>query len=325
MRYSHTHFVVLALLGLTLAACTEDATTQPSTPEVSEPSALAATATSGQWVTRADMPNSGRLGLATAMIPNSSGQSVLYAIGGKTATGGSLSRVQAYNVATNSWSWKSSMPIPVYMSNGAGVINGKIYISGGFTSYSGLNYSFYRYDPATNTWTRRSDPPGTSYGGVTGVINNKLYVATQCEQEDCFEYGRFLYRYDPATDQWTTLAPPPPYEVGLHAGGTIGGRLYVTGGGNKVAVYDPATDHWTLRTTSNQVESVNAGTTFGAKLYVFGTTTSVYDTATNAWTKLASPPSYRSGRSATRVVLNGKARIELVGGASPGNNLAFIP
>jgi len=317
------------MLGLSLAACNEDAITEPSTTEVSDQSALAGTATAGQWVTRADMPSTTRTDLATAMVPTSTGQSILYAIGGRTSTGASLSRVQAYNVATNSWSWKASMPVPVYRSNGAEVIYRKIYISGGFTSYNGLNFGLYMYNPGTNTWTRKSDPPGTSYGGVTGVIDKKLYVATQCELEICepvsTAYGRFLYRYDPLTDQWTTLAPPPRYEVGLKAGGTIGGKLYVTGGGNKVAVYDPATNQWTLKTTVNQVESVDAGATLGAKLYVFGSTTNVYDPATNAWTTLAPPPSPRSRTSATRVVLNGKARIEVVGGASPGNNLAFIP
>ena len=331
MTYSHTHRLrlLLTLLGLTLAGCKDDTLTEPTTPEISDQGALAVTATAGQWVTRADMSSTTRTDLATAMVPNSAGQSILYAIGGRTSTGGSLSRVQAYNVATNTWSWKTSMPVPLFASNGAGVIGGKIYISGGFTSPWALNFGFYMYNPATNRWTKKSDPPGTSYDGVTGVINNKLYVATQCYQEDCepvsTAIGRFLYRYDPGTDQWTTLAPPPPYEVGLNAGGTIGGKLYVTSGGNKVAVYDPATDQWTLKTTANQAEPIEAGTTLGGKLYGFGTTTNVYNPATNAWTKLAPPPTFRSRRSATRVVLNGRARIQVVGGASPGNNLAFIP
>jgi hypothetical protein len=51
MRYSHTTGIVLAMLGLALAACNEDATTQPSTTEVSDQSALAVTAAAGQWVT----------------------------------------------------------------------------------------------------------------------------------------------------------------------------------------------------------------------------------------------------------------------------------
>ena len=72
-----------------------------------------------------------RWGLAVADVPNAAGQSILYAIGGQTATGTPLGRVQAYNVATNTWTWKASLPLPLSETNGAGVINGKIYISAG--------------------------------------------------------------------------------------------------------------------------------------------------------------------------------------------------
>jgi hypothetical protein len=36
-------------------------------------------------------------------------------------------------------------------------------------------------------------------------------------------------------------------------------------------------------------------------------------------------PTLRLGIAATRVVLNGKARIEVVGGPKPGNNLQYLP
>jgi hypothetical protein len=54
-------------------------------------------------------------------------------------------------------------------------------------------------------------------------------------------------------------------------------------------------------------------------------TTSVYDPATNAWTNRAPMPTMRSRFSASRVVLNGMARIEVVGGSRPGNNLQYMP
>ncbi|MFL5449949.1 MAG: Kelch repeat-containing protein [Gemmatimonadales bacterium] len=324
MRYSHTPRIVFAMLGLVLAACNEDAT-QPSTTEISDQSALAVTATAGQWVTRADMPSGTRRDLATAIVANSAGQSILYAMGGKTPTGSSLSRLLAYNVATNSWSWKNPMPTPFYLSNGAGVISKKIYISGGISNTHGLNLGFFVYNPATNAWAQKADPPGTSYGGVTGVINNKLYVATYCTSDDCEgPIGYFLWRYDPATDQWATLATPPEGVRATSTGGTIGGKLYVVRG-DKIGVYDPASDQWTVKTTGTDVGMPPAAT-LGAKLYAFGpSATYAYDPATNAWTKLAAIPDYRAGMAASRVALNGRARVEVVGGPRPGNNKAFIP
>ena len=43
-----------------------------------------------------------------------------------------LAKVTAYNVATNTWTDRRPLPVPLAWSNGAGVINGKIYVSGGF-------------------------------------------------------------------------------------------------------------------------------------------------------------------------------------------------
>jgi hypothetical protein len=42
------------------------------------------------------------------------------------------------------------------------------------------------YDPATNKWTRKRDMPAYTWGGITGVINNKLYVLTCTVGEDCY-------------------------------------------------------------------------------------------------------------------------------------------
>jgi N-acetylneuraminic acid mutarotase len=53
--------------------------------------------------------------------------------------------------------------------------------------------------------------------------------------------------------------------------------------------------------------------------------TSVYNTATNSWSTKASLPSARTAIAGSRVVLNGQQRIEVVGGARPGNNVAYIP
>ena len=43
----------------------------------------------------------------------------------------------AYNVATNTWTFRHRLPKPLAGSNGAGVINGKIYVSGGYSDYGG--------------------------------------------------------------------------------------------------------------------------------------------------------------------------------------------
>lgn len=339
MIYRFTRPVTLALTGLAIISCNYSTAPNPAVEEVASGANLDA-AVSNTWITRANMPSTERWAgtVAAAAVPNSAGQWVVYIIGGRSlASGATLGKVQAYNVATNTWSYKASAPAAFALSNGTGVINGKIYVSGGLVGGGGRNRilkTLFRYDPATDTWTRKRDMPNTTAGGVTGVIKNQLYVLTDCDAEECehFEPAAF-YRYDPTTDQWTSL-PLPPSELGWSIAGTIGGKFYVTDG-SRVGVFDPATNGWTLKTPAGQVSSIAEGVALQAKLYALSvglrnpdgtlpTRINVYDPATNAWTSRA-PVNLKQVSAMTRVQQDGSPRIEMVGGARPGNNLQYIP
>jgi hypothetical protein len=319
--------IALTLFVLVSASCGEN--TAPAPPEAREPLATAPVlaAASNRWVTRADMPSTERSGLDGAVVTNAAGQSIFYAIGGRSLTGGSLSKVQAYNAASNTWSFKASLPVPLYGTNGTGVIGGKIYISGGLRSPRWYQSELYRYDPATNTWAERREMPNSGSGGVTGVIRDKLYVLTSCNDEDnCYPASgnAFFYRYDPATDEWAVLPTPP--SAGRGAAGVIGGRFYVAGDRGQLLVYDPVINRWATRAPTP--EALNGpAVTLRAKLYVLGSdSTRVYDPATDAWTSTAPPMPARSGAVAVgKVLVNGQPRIEVVGGRRPGNNLAYLP
>jgi hypothetical protein len=330
-----------ALLLVALGCDDADSPTEPTlatSPDAAPQFAVA----SNTWTSRRDMPQE-RFYVAAATVPNAAGQSILYAIGGRTSSPfGSLSRVQAYNVATNTWTYKAPLPAPLRAMNGAGVINGKIYVAGGITGgEKGYSDALYVYDPAANAWTEKRRMPTFGFNGFTGVIQNKLYLVTHCTDFDwCAFPGRWLLRYDPVTDSWTELATPPRNaENGV--GGTIGNKFYVGAvfdQPNVLDVYDPATNTWSRRTTNLAVRLGAASTVLGAKLYMIGgsrcnsdgscttvRTTSVYDPGTNRWTNLAPLPRTRPGASAARVFLGGRARIELVGGSLPGNNLQYTP
>jgi N-acetylneuraminic acid mutarotase len=327
--------VALVLTCMTLASC-NDTTTEPDKTGSLSPSVPSFAVAPNSWIKRADMPTD-RWALATAVVPNAAGQSILYAVGGNNGTGGSLGKVQAYNVATNTWTTKAQLPVPSYWTNGIGVIRGKLYISGGFSS-NNIRAVLYMYDPATNTWTRKRDMPNTTFRGVTGVINDKLYVLTGCDQENCeFIEPLAFYRYDPATDLWTTLPKPASrHEWGM--GAVINGKFYVTGTTAQLDVYDPATNQWSTRAPMPRPRWKAAGVHLGGRLWVIGgnqrnpdgtvttvRTTSVYDPGTNTWSTRAPLPTPGYDLAASRVVFNGQPRIELVGGARPGNNLQYIP
>jgi N-acetylneuraminic acid mutarotase len=361
MRYRLLLPSLLTLGALGLAGCGEVTPTEPtSTTQPPAPVPELAVA-SNSWITRANMPNN-RTDLAAATVTNAAGQSVVYAIGGFNPVWGNPQQtVTAYNAATNTWTFRQPLPVRLARTNGAGVINGKIYISGGCTDRQCLfpTEALYMYDPATNTWTMKraipAAPPTEPYGedrfplgdGVTGVIGGKLYVVSGCFQADA-PHGYFetcnplFFRYTPATDRWVRL--PSPFAeatMGPSIGGVIAGKFYVMAGSRNTldtyfAVYDPATNRWTPR----KALGWGAGSAvLGGKLYVVGGTrlnatrdaidtlaiTMVYDPATNVWTRRASMPSPRTGIAASKVFLNGQPRIEVVGGIAPGNNIQYVP
>jgi N-acetylneuraminic acid mutarotase len=358
---------ILALGALGLTACSDETTTEPSRTVEPGPTAPDLAVASNSWLVRAKMPTSWT-GVATATVTNAAGQSVVYAIGGRNPIWENpQATVAAYNAATNTWTLRQPLPEPLASTNGAGVINGKIYISGGCPDHE-CNFptrGLWMYDPAKNTWTEKREIPADStsngpYGaklyamgkGGTGVINDKLYVLSGCflaeEPWGYFEEcDPLFYRYSPATDKWVQLpGPSKAVGTGLDApflSGVIDGKFYAMGGwglGAWFAVYDPATNQWTKLTTGfAKPRRGAASAVVGGKLYAIGGTrwngpdeasdtlavTVRYDPTTGRWLRLADLPSPRTGIAASTVYLNGKARIEVMGGRGSSNNLQYVP
>ena len=336
LRPTRVSLVFLAALG----ACQESGTD----PVLLAPSESSADAVAGRWITRANMP-SDRVNTTTAAVTNSQGRTTLYVIGGQTTNStttcsGGLSTVQAYNASTNKWTRKAPFPSPIQHTNGAGVIKGKIYLTGGCIRFKVLRGWTWMYDPATDSWTQKASMPVETWGGHTGVIQDRLYVLSGCDgQEDCGNFSNvFFGRYNPNTDRWTPLPLPPSGSAQLFSGSAvIGGKFYVVGRRpltDAIEVYDPATNRWTSLPGKGSDRKSVASAAIAGKLYMIAgfnrdgdrlATTSVYNPATNTWRNLAPAPRSGAGLAAGRVVVNGQPRIALVGGARPANNFQFVP
>jgi N-acetylneuraminic acid mutarotase len=310
--------LLLPLGALALTACAEDRSpTQPeSGAEPASAAPLAAALAPNTWTLMAAIPGSPALyGISAGVMPDASGQSIVYVTGGTDGGGSFATGILFYKIGTNTWSGKSpDQSVYVYNSNGIGRIGNTLYISGG-ESYAGGSWyiagHFSAYNPATNTLTDKPTPPKLTADGVTGVIDGKLYVLPgRCStdyypnQAYCVsEPIRTLFRYSPTTNRWTWKRPAPHYHA-FGAGGVINGKFYVAGGSNNYGAqleasldrYDPATDTWTTLAPLPAAGTARGAVLQGKLFVVVQTNTGrrayAYDPATNKWTPKAAPHWY---------------------------------
>jgi N-acetylneuraminic acid mutarotase len=314
-----------------------------------EPAASPVAAAVNLWRERGPHDFGTVIGGAIGVATNSVGQSIVYGFGGCDVVESSLSyctvdHIAIYNAATDAWTTDFANEASVWLSNGVGTIGGKLYVSGGYTTHDkteGISRNLWAYDPAARKVTQLADMPRGMAEGVTGVINDKLYVLPgQCDSNRWPQPGycpklatRRLYRYDPAKNKWGARKSAPHYHR-LGAAGVIGGKFYVVGGYHEyqpvaaLDVYDPATDTWMTRAPLPASGSV-IGTALQGKLYVLaGSNAYVYDPGTNKWSPIAAPSWGHEG--VVRVVINGKAKLVAVGGLhgpneDPNNTEVYAP
>jgi N-acetylneuraminic acid mutarotase len=350
MRYRLILPGLLTLGVLGLAGCGEE-TTQPNM-GVDQTTSPQLAVTSNTWLGRREMPLD-LVSQAAAVVPNSAGQSILYVIGGQKpdrAPEGDVpvGEVRAYNVATDTWTWKRDMPDARYGMS-VGVLGGKIYVAGGFANGYRPSASVFVYDPASNTWTQKRDMPEASRGGPAGVIGGKLYVVTF---NRILEAVPHLFRYNPSTDSWTRLPSPINDPLLGGGGGVINNKLYLIGpdrqsNQSKVLEYDPITNKWTKKQSwpgpsclpySCYLEGPTV--VMLSHVYVFGREWRyggwrdsrgifIYEPVSNTWARKPLQTSLNywdaSYLAAARVYLDGKPRVEVVGGYRPWNNAQYIP
>jgi N-acetylneuraminic acid mutarotase len=306
-----------------------------------EPS-LAVTATSNTWAARPVMPQF-RENFGAGTVANASGQWVVYVLGGTNSNGDTGVPGLSYNVATNTWGIVPNAFTNTSSMNGVARISDKLYFTGGESSgdvdFRTFNTTF-SYRPSTQTLSQRANMPHATKYGVSGVLNEQLYVLPgYCSGESvdpghCTTGGfiRQLYRYDPASNTWTTRQQAPHVHA-LGAAAVINNKLYVVGnshGDRSLDVYDPASNTWQSRasipTGGEQLFGVALGSKFFVLTYTHGnpavTKAYTYSPSTNTWTSRAAPPNHTAG-PLVKVTLNGQSKLFL---PSPtGSSYLYTP
>jgi N-acetylneuraminic acid mutarotase len=240
------------------------------------------------WTPLANLPNA----IYDARSVYAANTNSIYVFGGIDIDGFVTNLVQIYDVAADTWSTGTPMPAERFFP--ATVYydpNGKIYVAGGIDGTFSETSTTWEYDPVTDTWnTSRAPIPVAMGGSAVSLVGQNMYL------QGSFGSGatNLNYRYDIVADAWTQMAsmPFPRYEA---AGGAIGTKTYVVGGGNpflgpqasaedrKLAamrapdftfsttfIYDTTTDTWFTGPQTNVGHSFTGGTALGDLMLVVG-------------------------------------------------------
>ncbi|MEO5583211.1 MAG: PKD domain-containing protein [Saprospiraceae bacterium] len=209
-----------------------------------------------------------RIGLEIASLGNK-----IFIAGGQTTTGYS-SRVDIYDITTNTWS-TTELSKENRMGMAVAVVGNKILFAGGAEHDTGIHTSRVDiYDGSTNTWST-AELSKARADLAAATIGNKVFFAGGSSFEPYITGSNVVDIYDNSTNTWTTAALSEG-RGGLSAT-TAGNKIYFAGGvrgggsGNqnvstRIDIYDATTNSWS---TSELMEArtYHAGIAVAGKIY----------------------------------------------------------
>lgn len=259
---------------------------------------------------------------------------LLYAIGGRQTSGASfthLSTAVSFSPASGSWASGPLASLSPGREQASCVAMGDtLFIFGGLSG----SLVLASVEKHSASWIPASTPmPAGARGMAALAVGDSIFLFGGFTGGDT---ATSLVRvYKPSADTaggapWKTAAPMPAPLGGMSCA-SIGGTIYLLGGGNhgiaspQVFSYNPAADSWTPRANMPAERAYAACAAIGNDIYVFGglagatvcNSTYRYNPAGNAWTVMEPMPLARYGAGA--VAHNN--RIHVFGGFDGTNSL----
>jgi len=164
---------------------------------------------------------------------------------------------EAYDIASNTWQVKASLPAGAGIDAGfyATSLNNEIYLMG---SSMGLTQTaFYKYNSLNNTFTSLNTPAQASIHSRLISFNNNLYKIGGEFYDGNQSIALSLFEvFNPSTNSWSKLPAMP--EALSRVGATVyNNKIYVYGGNvpygavsNKVYVFDFTSNAWYAESNS---------------------------------------------------------------------------
>ncbi len=181
---------------------------------------------------------------------------LLYVLGGESAGGNRIGRVQLYDPVAQTWDGNLPlMPEPV--SNVCAVVlDGDVYVPGGTLAVNTTSTLLRRFDVASTTWeVLEDDPlPGSRFGHACAAHDGRLYLFGGFDPGNNNVFTE-PWVYDPALpvgSRWTTGLERPASDGAYGSAVSVGDHIYYAGfiRANPITDYpfvmryDPADDSW---------------------------------------------------------------------------------
>jgi N-acetylneuraminic acid mutarotase len=183
--------------------------------------------------------------------------------------------------------WRLGPPIPQGANEVIGAaIEGQILVYGGQDSGSNAMGIFWKFDRGKNDWSTLPSNPVPVHHGASASIGRKFYLFGGFRLPDTGKAGWYpenkAWVFDLDSQKWSVL-PPMPTARGALAATAVGKKVYVSGGAG----------------IPQDIELPD-GLVGGGPVELYGTL-EVFDTESNAWSKLASMPTPRNHHSIAAV------------------------
>ena len=253
---------------------------------------------------------------------------IIYAVGGLTSSGDSLSTVECFSPVLGKW--ESAPPMNTLRSRvGVAVLNGCLYAVGGFDGNERLN-TVEKFDPVTKIWSVVAPMNRKRSAVGCAALDGKLYV---CGGYDGVSSLHTVEFYDTIENKWCEAASMVRQRsaAGL---AVFDGQLYAIGGHDGLQIYATVECYNNLTNTWNESTPMLSKrcrlgvAALHGKLYVAGgydgasflNSVEYYDPFTNKWVYTAP---MKTKRSRVALVAN-CGKLYAIGGYDGVRNLNTV-
>ncbi|GAB1603448.1 kelch-like protein 18 [Argonauta hians] len=216
---------------------------------------------------------------------------IIYAVGGLTSSGDSLSTVECFDPVNRRWKIAEAMST-MRSRVGVAVLNSKLYAIGGYDGQDRLS-TVEVFKPDTKRWRKVASMNCKRSALGAASLGRKLYI---CGGYDGVSSLRSVEVYDPKINVWTIISNMLKHRSAAGVA-VLDEEIYACGGHDGLSIFDsvecynPATNTWWMVQPMQSKRCRLGVATLNGRLYaaggydgsVFLRTVERYDPCTQSW------------------------------------------